>query len=215
MRTCLKTTAATLALCAGLSLPTSGAHAQSVVQSLFSRIIGGNDEAPAINYSERAPLVIPGQRAMRAPEDATALAEDPAWPKDPDEKKRRRKKMASVESRGPASSNTELLSQEELATGSLNGPSGFRGTNSQRENEYNKMSNPVSPLKLRRKGTFGASSAPLVPGVEPPRTNLIDPPTGMRVPLATASLDPDTPLPSEVSAEENKSWVRKIWDFQK
>jgi len=205
----------TAAAVAGLAmaLSTGAAEAQSIGQSLFSKLIGGDDDAPAINYSERAPLVLPGQRTMRTPEEANAEAENPAWPKDPDVKKKKKKALA--DGRGPASGNTELLSQDELATGSLAGARQDRRTAFEIENDYNKMANPVSPTKLRRKGTFGASAEPLIPGVEPPRVKLVQPPTGYQVPLATASVDPDAPLPSEVAAAENKPWYQKVWDFQK
>jgi len=204
----------TAAAAAGLAmaLSTGAAEAQSIGQSLFSKLIGGDDDAPAINYSERAPLVLPGQRTMRTPEQANAEAENPAWPKDADVKKKKKKALA--DGRGPASGNTELLSQDELATGSLAGARQDQRTAFEIENDYNKMANPVSPTKLRRKGTFGASAEPLIPGVEPPRKKLVQPPAGYQVPLATASVDPDTPLPSEASASENLPWYKKVWSFQ-
>jgi len=210
-RSTMLTSAAAVGL--AMALSTGAAEAQSIGQSLFSKLIGGEDDSPAINYSERAPLVLPGQRTMRAPEEANAEAENPAWPKDPDVKKKRKKAVA--DGRGPASGNTELLSQDELATGSLAGARQDQRSAAEMENEYNKMSNPVSPTKLRRKGTFGASAEPLVPGVEAPRAKLVEPPSGYRKPLATASVDPDAPLPSEVAAAENKPWYQKVWDFQK
>ena len=206
------TTAAAIGL--AMALSTGAVQAQSIGQSLFSKLIGGDDDSPAINYSERPPLVLPGQRnVMRTPEDATAVEADPSWPKDPDEKKR--KKKAVADGRGPASSNTELLSQDELATGSLQGGRQDRRTAMQMEEEYNRMSNPISPTKLRRKGTFGASTEPLTPGVEPPRVKLVEPPPGYRKPLASASLDPDVPLPSEQEALARKPWYQKVWDFQR
>jgi len=72
-----------MSLAAGAMLaalaPAAPAQAQAFGQNLFSRIFGsGDDEAPAINYSERAPIVIPPKRDMRQPADPTALAQDPA-----------------------------------------------------------------------------------------------------------------------------------------
>ena len=47
--------------------------------------LGLQQDGEAINYQERAPLVIPPSRALPPPEKADAVvANNPAWPKDPD-----------------------------------------------------------------------------------------------------------------------------------
>jgi len=197
-------------LAAAFALSTSGAQAQSIGQNLFQKLLGTGDDQPAINYSERAPLVIPPKRDMPAPVVKQSEGEDPNWPKDPDENKRR-KQQASADSRGPASGNTELLSQDELAVGTRAGGSADQKNYSAAERDYNHMANPVNPKVLAKRGNFGPPVEPLVPGQEPPRRNLIDPPTGMRTPLATAPLGGDEPLPSEVDADANKPWYQKLW----
>jgi hypothetical protein len=190
-----------------MALPAAPAQAQSIIQSLIGKVIGGEEETPAINYSERAPLVLPGSRDMRTPEAETAAVQDPNWPKDPDQKKKKK----STGSGG----NTELLSQDELSTGSLPGVMQRRDgrTWNQANNDYEKMDRPVSPTKLRRKGTFGASSEPIVPGVEPERRSLVEPPRGYRI--ATAAVDPSQKLPSDLQAEQEKSAIQRIFDMQK
>jgi hypothetical protein len=199
------------AMALALALPASEAQAQSFGQSVFARLFGFGDDEAAINYSELAPLVIPPSRTLEQPKSAAAVAEDPAWPKDPDEKKRRKK--ASADSRGPASNNTELVPQQQLAAGRLTGGGVDQRSALKFEEDYKRMSNPVNPKVLSRKGSFGPKEDPLVPGVEPPRQTLVDPPQGYRAPSARASLDANEPLPSEVASGENLPWYQKIWKF--
>jgi hypothetical protein len=187
------------------------AQAQAI-QNLFNRIIGADTEEPAINYSERAPLVIPPKREMRQPTDAAALEQDPAWPKDPDAGKARKK--ANPESRGPVGGNSELATRDEMDAGTLTGPSQDQRTQAEIDQEFKRMSNPVNPKVLARRGSFGPQDAPLQPGIEPPRRSLVDPPKGLRTPLATAPLGGDEPLPSEADAKAHQPWYQKIWDFQ-
>jgi hypothetical protein len=202
--------ALTTCLAAGLVVTAGAAQAQTLGQSIFQKLLGTSDDQPAINYSERAPLVIPPKRDLPAPGTAASADEDPNWPKDPDEIKRRKLK-ASADSVGPASSNSELM------TGAPSMPTagGIPGgkTPNQLNDEYEHQARPLSPTKLARRGTFGTPDEPLVAGQEPPRRSLIDPPTGLRTPLASAPLKGDEPLPSEVQAGEDKPWYEKIWRF--
>src|SRR6185312_5378813 len=46
---------------------------------------GSND----INYKERPPLVLPSGRELPPPEKSDAVVASPAWPKDPDVKRRK------------------------------------------------------------------------------------------------------------------------------
>ena len=51
----------------------------------FWKAIGLRKDGEAINYQERAPLVIPPNRTLPPPEKSDAvIANNPAWPKDPD-----------------------------------------------------------------------------------------------------------------------------------
>jgi len=189
--------------------PAAPAQAQAFGQNLFSRIFGsGDDEAPAINYSERAPIVIPPKRDMRQPADPTALAQDPAWPKDPDEKKRRKQKVGN--NGLPIMGNSGLMSQEELAKGKRVGPSMDTDDRPQADidAENRRLLNPLNPRELQKKLHLGPGEAPLVAGVEPPRRSLVDPPSGLRVPLATAPLGGDEPLPSQAQAA-NLPWYKR------
>ena len=65
-KTILKDAIAAGALAAALALHAGGAQAQqqNPVSGMLGRIFGFQDEQPAINYSERAPLVIPAKRDL-------------------------------------------------------------------------------------------------------------------------------------------------------
>jgi len=61
---------------------------------MFDRVLEGlglrKDGEAMINYQERAPLVIPPSRALPPPERSDAvIANNPAWPKDPDVQQRK------------------------------------------------------------------------------------------------------------------------------
>lgn len=197
--------AGTLALTVAL---TGAAQAQSLANGIFGRLFGFGEDPPPINYSERAPLVVPPKRELRQPGAPIneALAQDPSWPKDPDAAKAR--KSASL-THGPAPGRDELMPGD-LA---VRGGGLDQRTPSQIEQQEKRSDKPVSPLVLRRKGTFGASAPPLTPGVEPPRRSLIDPPPGLRMPAATASVDGNVVLPSEAEEEANKSFLDRINPF--
>jgi len=202
---------AAAALAGALALPTGSAQAQNMGEYLFNKLLGQDTDEPAINYSEKAPLVMPKSRELPQPMSKVAITEDPNWPKDPDAEKR--KKKASAQSVGPASSNTELASQEELAKGTRAGPPTNQKTAYEVETEYKRMSNPVNPKVLARRGNFGPDEAPLDPATCPPRRTLVDPPGCINRPLASAPLDANAELPSEVAAEQNKPWYQKVWKF--
>lgn len=178
----------------------SAAPAQAqIAQSLLGKMFGGEEE-PAINYSERAPIVIPPRRDLTQPGDPDALAQDPAWPKDPDVKK----KMKKREGVGPATSKREeFFTPDEL--------SGYRGGDQRvgrrygDTDEYTRLQRPVTPLEMKKR-LRTEDEAPLVPGVEPARRSLSDPPAGLRVPLATAPLGGNEPLPSQQG--DKKPWYK-------
>ncbi len=69
------------------------------------------DGEARINYEERAPLVIPPSRALPPPERSDAvIANNPAWPKDPDVQ--RRKVEAVQEQKETLSTSEQILRDE-------------------------------------------------------------------------------------------------------
>jgi len=98
MRTKILMGVAAAAVLASLA-PIGGAQAQQLT-NIFQRMLGTCDDAPPINYSERAPLVIPGKRDMRQPGATSSADNDPNWPNDPDEKKAQGRSKAR-QAKGP------------------------------------------------------------------------------------------------------------------
>jgi hypothetical protein len=87
-----------VALGAAVLATSAPARADEDGVSLDKQIFGGilqglglRKDGEAINYQERAPLVIPPSRSLPPPEKGDAvLANNPAWPKDPDVVRRKR-----------------------------------------------------------------------------------------------------------------------------
>lgn len=161
---------------------------------IWSNIVTGlgliDPNAPAIDYRERSPLVVPPTRDLPPPQTA-AVPHGPAWPTDPDVK--RAKARADAKRKRPGGnfdhtvSNPRNLTPEELnptgaSTGSV-APSGPGG-------DLNP--NPLLPSQLGYFGGlfsgrafgFGGSKKDEVGTFkeEPPRTALTAPPAGYQTP---------------------------------
>jgi len=185
--------------------PAGAANAQSV-QGFFQKMLGTGDDAPAINYSDRAPLVKPGKLDLPPPGSATTNESDPNWPNDPDEKKR---KASGLFPKEKPKNGDGRLSPDEMAAGRVPGagspdaPEPFDAAKS--------SSVPLKPSELlgKRIKTGNDDDTPLVAGQEPPRRSLTDPPDGYRKPLASAPIGGNEPLPSE--GNQNTPWYERIF----
>lgn len=143
-----------------------------------------------IDYRERAPLVVPPSRNLPKPQNEAAAANSPAWPIDPDVK--RRKEATAAEKarlRGGVSAEEQAralrpseLDQPGRKSGDGKGvAAGPTAEDSQR---------PMSPTELGAKKLFGgimSSFGPAKPEVsefkgEPPRTTMTAPPSGYQTP---------------------------------
>ena len=110
----LRGSCAALGLAAGLALLTVPGPARAAddgnsdstgfYNATFGRVLEGfglqkTDGGNEIHYKERPPLVLPSSRDLPPPEKADAAVASPAWPKDPDVKRRKlielRKRTAS------------------------------------------------------------------------------------------------------------------------
>jgi hypothetical protein len=190
------------------------AQAQAVGENIFQKMFGLSNDQPQINYSERAPLVIPGKTDLRQPKGKKA--KNANWPVDPDEKKRQEADLPTPLT--PKNGDTRMTPDQLRAAGRLPGdaPAPAEDTSMLGRNEAKLSSVPLKPDELRREHlTFktNSSNGPLVPGQEPPRQSLIDPPEGFRKPLASAPVDGSEPLPSE--AGQDVPWYEKLWKTPK
>ncbi len=171
---------------ATLAASTASVSAQEGVA--FKNLMGNMGILPKekdpIRYRERAPLVVPPRTELRPPVE-TYAASNPEWPNDPDVAARRRR---IDEERRPVtwsetrrmSDNNARLSPEEMRQGRVarNGapvpgsPGTHRGDNA-------RDVLVLSPEQMAA-GRKQADDDEVVPGAEPVRKVLSDPPSGMR-----------------------------------
>jgi hypothetical protein len=185
----------------GATLLATGAPARAADDSLpvdrkiFRTILEGlglqKDVEASINYEERAPLVIPPSRALPPPERSdSALARNPAWPKDPDAA--RRKTEAEQQRNRNISEEREheqdRLRPEELTPGPRPKSRQARTDDGYQSSPYG-YSNPLLPSQLGYVGDlfsnpFGKKKNDEVTHFtkEPPRTALTEPPPGYQTP---------------------------------
>jgi len=148
-----------------------------------------------IEYRERSPLVVPPSRNLPKPE--SAAARNPAWPSDPDVKRRadtaKRKREEAYSSFDP-DRDAAPLSPSELRKGRT-------ATNGSAGTEEKELRNPsdlgykgglwnfFSPGKNDDVGTFTQ---------EPPRTSLIAPPSGYQTPSPAQPYGLSKPRPEKM-----------------
>jgi hypothetical protein len=153
------------------------------------------DGDAAIDYTERAPLVIPPNSTLPPPEKPDAMiANNPAWPKDPDvlrAKQDAKRARASFKSAGEQQLFEERRQSEaELTPGAKKGrptTSGRSNAGSQGADSYG-YGEIMSPSQLGYKGglfsnMFGNKDRDVAQFTgERPRTALTEPPPGYQTP---------------------------------
>ena len=169
-------------------------------------------DTPAINYRERAPLVLPKQQTLRTPLPPVA-SRNQAWPKDYDKQKVRRASRASGDVARDDAGN-EILSARYLRdTGRLaNAPR--RNVSQENCENPDPLQQPCNIPDMWRKlknTRLKEDTKDLIPGQEPQRKALTDPPPGLRVPsrrvkytFEAAKDKPEVPDPREAIREEAK-----------
>ncbi len=153
--------------------------------------IGMRKDGEGIEYRERAPLVVPPSRTLPPPQSAAPVAKNPAWPNDPDVKRRKDTTTAAEKARLKASSvdsvteDSRPLRPDEL--GNARGPT----QNGPAAQNVEDATRPMSPAQLGTKknifekmfsaiGPEKPESAPFTG--EPARTTLTAPPIGYQTP---------------------------------
>lgn len=157
-----------------------------LLEGLGLKKADGND---TIEYKERPPLVLPSSRELPPPEKAGAVVASPAWPKDPDVKRRKltedQQKNRRVSDEREREQNP--LRPEELAPGPK--PRGVQSINTgpgrSGATDFGEM---LSPSELGYKGgllgkMFHGKEQDTAQFIgEPPRTDLTAPPPGYQTP---------------------------------
>ncbi len=186
--------ALSLALGAALlatSLPARAADDDVPIdRKIFGSILEGlglRRDGEAINYQERPPLVIPPSRNLPPPETVDrALANNPAWPKDPDVVRRKRE---AQQERNRNISDEREREQNPLRPDQLT-PGGDPRTARRSTGDANSVvsGTPLSPGELNNKksiwsSVFGKQEEEVGRFTrEPPRTALTEPPPGYQTP---------------------------------
>ena len=153
---------------------------QKLMRQLFGGILTPGAD---IDYRERSPLVVPPTRDLPQPAQSAAATNTPAWPVDADVKKRKEEAKVRKQARRIQSDNEEgrALRPDELNAGRKAGAGRVTGPP---KAEADRM----SPNDLGYKGGmwssfFGTKKEEPIPFPgEPPRSSLIEPPTGYRTP---------------------------------
>ena len=171
--------------------------ASSVERSIFQGLLSGlgivGEERPAIDYRERAPLVLPRGNALPPPQDSAA-SRNPNWPNDPDVARARAAGLAERapiirDDAGRTLTNGEMRAQR-------GGWFGGGPVDETRRRSEQQIAGPatasemnVQPIWSQVGSLFGSSRDNEVqpfPG-EPQRRRLVEPPPGYR------SASPDAP----------------------
>jgi hypothetical protein len=152
--------------------------------------IGLKKDGEAINYQERAPLVIPPGRALPPPDQSgAALANNPAWPKDPDVSRR---KLEAAQARNRHVSEEREREQNPLRADQLTPGGDPRTAARQSQGEANSATpgDRLTGTELsQQKGgifsnIFGSKDDEERANFtkEPPRAALTEPPPGYQTP---------------------------------
>ena len=143
-----------------------------------------------LEFRERAPLVVPPSRNLPPPQSADALARNPAWPNDPDVRRRNEAISTPAQKariKGAAEAMVDegrALRPDELNVG------GRVAASTERVQDLNESARPLRPSELGSRGLIDLFSPKPDKGdtaeftAEPPRTSLTAPPTGYQTPSA-------------------------------
>ena len=170
-------------------------------QRVWGTIVRGlglrDPNAPAIDYRERSPLVVPPSRELPAPQ-ARPKPRDAAWPNDPDAAKAAKSNAAKRKTVGNSATAIES-SGRPISPAELDPPGAARGQTTADSGRSNAPASgaegaPVAPSEL---GYFGGLFTKKAWGFggfggytdetgtftnEPPRTQLTEPPPGYQTP---------------------------------
>jgi len=189
-------------IAAGFALAAPLASAPAQAQGLLDigRFMLGlpAEEKPAIDYRERAPIVVPPQMTMRPPADAAAPDQRRAnWPQDPDVMARRKASadagkpvmvdaVTGHEIGGPVRRLTPAQIRDGRVAGQEIGGVAQRPRYDDKD-FHNVMGGLTTLREMDKRSEATASADGSLDRSEPRREFLTDPPTGLRQPAANAA----------------------------
>jgi hypothetical protein len=177
-----------VAAAAGLSPAFAGDDGAEPIWQGLGGLVGldGKDKEPAIDYHERARLVLPPKMTLPPPA-ATAAQRTAAWPLDPDVEKIRKEKAAktvilSSQSDLQATRDGNRLSPDQLRVDRAK--PGERHASDHCVAQSNQRGCDFVPFRNVWESIGLVKSDTVVAGEEPDRDWLTDPPKGYRMPTA-------------------------------
>jgi hypothetical protein len=196
--------AITMALAAGPAFAADDDDDDTWDTKVFRNFLLGlglqRDGGAGIDYHERSPLVVPPSRELPPPQSAATVTNDPAWPKDRDVAKRKttKKKQAIP---------TEEDDMRQLRPDELRGAARGRPTG-EAPGVQGARPEQATPSQLGHTGfslgsMFSRDGKQVQFTGEPPRTNLTEPPPGLRTPSSKypygtkGVLEPDKGAPED------------------
>lgn len=203
--------AGALAGAAALAAPGGAVAQEGIFMKDFLGSIGIiPQEKPAIEYRERAPLVLPPRVDLREPADPKAVAAaNPQWPNDPDVAAARRRE---ADARTPVTQterrrleHNPTLSIHEIRQGRRPGAE-VPDTPVVRRGDNVRDGHWVHPDMLRAQGRIDDSTK--LSAAEPDRQSLTEPPTGLRKPTMKVKAG------FEVERREDEADPKAYWREQ-
>ncbi|MBB3930471.1 hypothetical protein GGR25_001510 [Kaistia hirudinis] len=183
-----------LAGCSGTTYGTGVSAEEQTLKDVMSLASLGSDEKPPIDYKPRGGIVAPKSTALpppgSAPEATASVANDPNWPKDPDEQRRQK---AAAEAQAAANSPIPNFILPKGKT------SYDVATNESTEQTRAEGKQAWDALHKGKTGSYDANG-------NPTRKYLTEPPVAYRAP------DPNAPM-KEPDKTEGKFNLSKLWPF--
>jgi hypothetical protein len=175
-----------------------------IMRHIFKGLGWQRDEA-GIEYRERSPLVLPGNKPLPKPEAAASAKKTAGWPDDPDVKRAKARRDAEKNRKAYTEGvdDRPLLPNEYARTSSGNTPKPtIIPGRSAEESEK-----PSTVYELGSKNfwskTFGNKDEYATFTGEPPRQSLLEPPRGYR-----------TPSPNQPYGVGKEKWIAPKVDRQ-
>ncbi|MBR1193705.1 hypothetical protein [Bradyrhizobium sp. AUGA SZCCT0160] len=158
---------------------------EKIIHNIMTGLGGKNMESKGIDYRERSPLVVPPKLDLPPPAGASAAANAPNWPKDPDEARRKAAIAARKKENKDSSQSARALSPAELNVGRTAAP--VRTNNDPVQPGTTNNAPQLSPSQLGYEGgLFGMFKGNKTESAEfkgePPRQSLVEPPAGYQTP---------------------------------
>ncbi len=159
-------------------------------RKLFKEFGMQRSDDDKIEFRERAPLVVPPSRNLPPPQSADSLARNPAWPNDPDVRRRNEAATtAGQKARLKGAAEAMVDEGRPLRPNELN-VGGPVAASTERVQSPDESARPLPPSALGSRGLFDLFSSKGDKGDtaeftnEPPRTSLTAPPAGYQTPSA-------------------------------